>query len=272
MSNLSVSSNAFTDKCALVTGASSGIGEAIARRLAAEGCSLVLTARRKDRLDRLAEELAETFGTRSEVVALDLLEDGAVDTIKRLIDDKGITIDIVINNAGFGYQDRFIDLEWAKISSIIELNIRVMTQVAHVFARDMVARGVKGKILNVGSVFSFGGTPFYATYSGAKGYVLNFSEALAEELKPHGIDVTMLGPGVTRTEFFDTASEGIVPEKIARFMQTADQVAACGIAAMAKGKPVVVSGSLYKVVTFARRLLPRRTMVRLWGSAAPEDA
>ncbi len=272
MARLNHFNGVFQGKRALVTGASSGIGEALARRLAAEGCSLVLTARREQRLCQLATDLRDKYGVSAEVVVLDLLEENAVTRLKQELDEKDLVVDILINNAGHGYQSRFVDLEWSQVNAIIDLDIRVMTEVAHVFARDMVARGTKGKILNVGSVFSFGGTPFYATYSGAKGYVLNFSEALAEELKPHGIDVTMLGPGVTRTEFFDTASDGVVPEKVAGFMQTAEQVADCGVAAMAKGKPIVVSGMIYKILTFARRLLPRMTLVRLWGSVAPDDA
>lgn len=271
MNGLSPSSTILTGKRALVTGASSGIGEALARRLAAEGCSLVLTARRLDRLNRLAEELSESHGTRADVIALDLLETGAVRSLKQQLDDRGIVVDIVINNAGFGYQSRFIDLEWEKISSMIDLDIRVMTQVAHVFASDMAARGTRGKILNVGSVFSFGGSPFFAVYSGAKGYVLNFTEALAEEMKPLGVDVTMLGPGVTRTEFFDTATDGVIPEKVNKILQTPDAVAVSGIAALKSGKPVVMSGFLYKVLTFARRLLPRRVMVRFWAGEAQGD-
>lgn len=270
MANSTHSNEIFQGKRALVTGASSGIGEALARRLAAEGCSLVLTARREDRLKKLALELLDKFGSQANIVAIDLLEPGAVSKLKERLDEEGLAIDILINNAGHGHQGRFVDLEWSQVNSMIDLDIRVMTEVAHTFARDMVARGTKGKILNVGSVFSFGGAPFYATYSGAKGYVLNFSEALTQELKPHGIDVTMLGPGVTKTEFFDTASDGMVPDKIVNFMQTAEQVADCGVVAMAKGKPIVVSGTLYKTLTFARRLLPRMMFVRLWGSAAPK--
>jgi short-subunit dehydrogenase len=254
----------YSGKRALVTGASSGIGEALARRLAAEGCSLILTARREERLTRLAKELAETHGIEADVIALDLLEAGAVLGLKQRLDEAKLVVDILINNAGFGYQGHFVDLEWDQINDLIDLDIRAMTQMAHVFAKDMIARGTRGKILNVGSIFSFGGVAQYANYSGAKGYVLNFSEALTEELKAHGIGVTMLGPGVTRTEFFDTANDGVVPKGVANFMQTPDEVAVCGIAALAKGKPVAVSGRLYQALTFMRRLVPRKLAVLFW--------
>jgi hypothetical protein len=264
MANAGRFRSTFSGKRALVTGASSGIGEALARRLAAEGCSLILTARREDRLTRLAAELSGAHKVEADVIALDLLEPGAVPDLKQRLDAENLVVDILINNAGFGYQGSFVDLEWDQINDLIDLDIRAMTRMAHVFAKDMIARGTKGMILNVGSIFSFGGVPQYANYSGAKGYVLNFSESLTEELRPHGIGVTMLGPGITRTEFFDTANDGVAPKGAANIMQTADEVAACGIAALAKGKAVAVSGRLYRAITFARRLVPRRVAVVAW--------
>jgi len=263
--------DAFRGKRALVTGASSGIGNAIARRLAAEGCKLVITARRADRLTALAKDLQKKYQVAIEVFPLDLLEPGAVNRLKRALDDKGLDVDIVVNNAGFGYQEQFIGLEWEKISRLIDLDIRILTEMAHVFARDMVSRGARGHILNVGSIFSYGGVPGYATYSGAKGFVLNFTEALRAELAPRGIQVSMLAPGVTSTEFFDTASNGQVPARVTGIMQTPDDVAKSGIKAIAANRPVVVSGLLYKTMTHLRRILPRYFVVKLWLKAAPKE-
>jgi len=271
MSDADEENNSWSGKRALITGASSGIGQAMARQLAARGCNLVITARRHDRLRSLANELQQHHGVDIEVVALDLLEKGAVRALKETLDEKNIAIDVLVNNAGFGYQEQFVVLEWEKVNRMIDLDVRVMTEMAHVFARDMVVRGASGSILNVGSIFSYGGVAGYATYSAAKGYVLNFTEALRAELAPRGIKVSMLAPGVTATEFFETANEGDIPSSVSGIMLTSDEVALSGLKAMARNRPVEVSGMMYKIMTQMRRILPRSWVVNLWLRAATKE-
>lgn len=252
----------------LITGASSGIGAEFANQLAQLGCSLVLTARRKDRLDQLAQELSVNHGIDVHVESMDLAADNAPATLKTRLDEHGLAIDILINNAGFGFQADFIDRDWRDWESVIDLDIRAFTQVSHVFARDMVERGIKGRILQLGSIFSFGGVPSFAVYSGAKSYVLAFSEALAEELKPHGIQVTTLAPGVTRTEFLDVANGGKISETARRLMQSPQQVVAEGLEAMAAARPLVVSGWINKLLVFSRRYRSRSGVAQSLGRAS----
>ena len=239
--NGNIPAGALQGERALITGASSGIGAEFARQFADLGCSLVLTARRKDRLDALAGELR---------------------------DKAGIDVDIIVNNAGFGLQEDFIERDWADWEGVIDLDIKAFTHITHVFARDMIARNKKGRILQIGSIFSFGGVPSYAVYSAAKSYVLSFSEALADELAPHGITVTTLAPGVTQTEFFDTASDGKVSEAGRRIMQMPAEVVADGIKAMMAGRPLVVSGWINRAMIFSRRLRSRQSAVHALGQAS----
>ena len=264
----SIPSKSLRDSRALVTGASSGIGAEFARQLAGLDCSLVLTARRKERLEALAAELRDKEGVDVEVVAMDLGVPDAPTHLKSTLFETGIEIDILVNNAGFGFQENFVERDWADWERVIDLDIKAFTQMTHVFARDMMARNTKGRILQVGSIFSFGGIPTYAVYSAAKSYVLVFSEALANELEPFGITVTTLAPGVTQTGFFDTASEGHMPEVGRKIMQTPQEVVADGIKAMLAQRPLVVSGWINKALVFSRRLLTRQSAVRAFGQAS----
>lgn len=254
--------------CALVTGASSGIGAEFARQLAPMGCSLVLTARREDRLQALAAELRDAYGVDVHVVALDLGQIDAASQLKSQLDEADILIDILINNAGFGFQGDFIERDWPDWERVIDLDVKAFTQLTHLFSRDMLARGTSGRILQVGSIFSFGGVPTFAVYSGAKSFVLSFSEALADELKPHGISVTTLAPGATQTEFFDTSSKGHMPEAGRKIVETPQEVVADGLKAMLEEKPLIVSGWFNKLMIFSRRLRSRQSAVRHAGRAS----
>lgn len=260
--------SAFAGCRALVTGASSGIGEEFARQLAAAGSSLVLTARRRDRLESLATELRERHGVDVQVFPADLRAPGAPLNLKSRLDAAGVGIDILVNNAGFGFQADFIDREWSDWEAVIDLDVKALTQMTHIFARDMIDRGVEGHILQVGSIFSFGGVPSFAVYSAAKAYVLAFSEALADELAPKGIGLTTLAPGVTRTEFFDTASHGRIPAAARKLVQTPTEVVREGLLAMSARRPLVVTGWMNKLLVFSRRIHSRKNIVRVMGLRA----
>ena len=261
-------SSIFQGKRALVTGASSGIGAEFARQLAGLGCNLMLTARRRNRLEELAGDLRSKHGVDIHFEAIDLSLPNAPAELKLRLDQQEIRTDILINNAGFGLQDDFVNRDWKDWESIINLDIKAFTHMSHVFARDMIERGVGGRILQVGSIFSFGGVPTFSVYSGAKSYVLAFSEALTEELKPHNIFVTTLAPGATRTEFFDTASEGQVSRTGQRIMQTPEEVVTDGLEALIEQRPVVVSGWVNKLLVHSRRLRTRASVVRWLGRAS----
>lgn len=261
-------SRLFQGKCALVTGASSGIGAEFARQLAGLGCNLVLAARRRNRLEELARDLRSKHGVDIHIEAVDLSLPNAPVELKLRLDQQKIRTDILINNAGFGLQDDFVEREWIDWERIINLDIKAFTHMTHVFACDMIESGVDGRILQVGSIFSFGGVPGFAVYSGAKAYVLAFSEALTEELRPHGITVTTLAPGVTQTEFFTTSSEGQVSQTGQKIMQTPEQVVAEGLEALIAERPIVVSGWVNKLMVNSRRFRTRKSVVRWLGRAS----
>lgn len=261
-------SRLFRDKRALITGASSGIGAEFARQLAGLGCNLVLAARRKSRLQELASDLQGEHGVEAHIEAIDLSSPDAANDLKSRLDQQAIRVDILVNNAGFGLQDDFVERDWSDWESVINLDIKAFTQMTHVFARDMIEYRIEGRILQVGSIFSFGGVPTFAVYSGAKSYVLAFSEALTEELRPHGIRVTTLAPGVTQTEFFATASHGQVSKVGQKVMQTPEEVVADGLQALITEKPVVVSGWLNKLLVNSRRFRTRKSVARGLGRAS----
>ena len=166
---------------ALVTGASSGIGVAFARQLAASGANLVITARRKENLESLAKELGEKHGVKVDVVALDLSEPGSPEKLWDATEGARIEIDVLVNNAGGGIQQYFVDMSWDRIAKQMQLNVVSLTELTHRFARVMKTRG-RGTILNVSSIGAYTPTPTMATYSAGKAYVRDFTEALAFEL------------------------------------------------------------------------------------------
>lgn len=188
------------DQWAMVTGASSGLGALFARELAADGAHLVLVARREERLTALAEELRAAHGVEVRVVAADLTETGAVDRVLAAAPE----LHVLVNNAGFGVHGDLVDTDWDTVQQMLALNVVVLTELCHKAGAAMAARG-RGGILNVASVQAWLSAPHYGAYAGSKGYVRQLSEALHEELRPKGVHVTCLCPGVTRTEFLEVA-------------------------------------------------------------------
>ena len=241
---------------ALVTGASSGLGTDFARVLAEEGAHLVLVARREDRLRQLAGELEHSRGVRTLVLPADL---GAKDAPRELYDrlaERGIAVDVLVNNAGFGVYGNFTEIPWDRERQMLELDILALVHLTKLFAQDMVKRDF-GRILQVASIGAYQPSPTYATYSAAKAFVLSFSEALSYELRHTHVKVTVVSPGVTATEFLQVS--GQTPTFYQRLaMMTSDKVARVGVRAMLKGKTSAIPGLVNSLPTFSLRFMPRR--------------
>jgi uncharacterized protein len=224
----------------LITGASSGFGEEFARQYAEQGYALVLVARRLDRLQKLAEALGQQHGTEIIVEQVDLSDVAAIARLHERLRERGIAIDILINNAGHGLQGPFADSPLASVVSMVQLDVASLTAVTHVFAQDMRQRG-RGKILLVASMLAYQGVQNFAVYSAAKAYVLRLGEALHRELKRDGITVTVLCPGLSDTGFAKTAQQRITSTLKLLMMKPASVVRA-GIRALRKGRISVVPG------------------------------
>jgi short-subunit dehydrogenase len=239
----------------LITGASSGFGEEFARQYAEQGHSLVLVARRLDRLQILAEELRRQF--RSEVVVeqVDLSDVAAVVQLHQRLRERGMAIDILINNAGHGLQGPFLDARLEAALAMVQLDIASLTAVTHVFAQDMRTRK-RGKILLVASLLAYQGVENFAVYSAAKAYVLRLAEALHRELKSDGITVTALCPGMSATGFAKAAQQKITPVLKLLMMQPAPVVRA-GIRALQAGTISVVPGLANKLSAIFTWATPR---------------
>jgi short-subunit dehydrogenase len=253
------------DRWALVTGASSGLGADFARELARHEAHLVLVARRRNRLEALASELAERHGVRTRVVALDLARPDAPRQLHEQMRSEGIAIDVLVNNAGFGLYGPFLSIPWEREREMIELDVLALVELTKRFAADMVERGF-GHVLQVASIGAFQPSPNYATYSAAKAFVQSFGEALAWELRGTGVRVTVVSPGVTETEFFAVSGQHRSLYQRTLVMPSA-AVARRGVRAMLRGRPLVVPGLANALVAFSMRLTPRRWQVALADAA-----
>ncbi|VVS98770.1 Short-chain dehydrogenase [Sphingomonas sp. EC-HK361] len=248
----------------LITGASAGLGEGFARALAAEKCDLLLTARRTDRLEALAQELRDRHGVTVHVFAADL---AAADAPAGLIADitaAGLTIDTLINNAGFGGRGAFAEMPLETQLGQIDVNCRALVALSHAVLPAMIAAG-RGGILNVASTAAFQPGPWMAVYYATKAFVLSFSEALHEEVKGNGIHVSALCPGPTRTEFADVAGMGD-SDLFKRFASGPDTVVRDGLKALAANRAVKVSGAMNAAMAGSIRFTPRALARRIAGS------
>ena len=240
-------------KHALVTGASSGIGEEFARQLAGHSYDVVIVARRRDRLDALAKELSESKGAAVEVIEADLSTQAGVAAVAERI-AKG-DIDVLVNNAGFGTRGEFPDLPLGRELEELDLNIRALTELSHHAIQHMRTKG-KGAIINVASTGAYQPVPYMATYAATKAYVLSFSEALHEEAKRYGVTVTCLCPGGTRTEF--QAVAGVDERNIPRMaFMDAEPVVRSALKAAKAGSAVATPGMINKTTANLPRVLPR---------------
>ncbi len=241
-------------KWALLTGASWGIGEAMARELAAREWGLVLTARSEDRLHALAGELRDHYGVPVEVLAGDLTDPAMPAELEAATE--GTPIDLLVNNAGFGGYGPFVESELEREIRMIELNVTAVTELTKRFVRPMVERG-HGRILNVASTAAFQPGPLMAVYYATKAYVLSFSEALREELKGTGVTVTTLCPGPTASEFQGRADMEGSPLFERLTLPTSAEVARYGVEAALRGKGIAVHGRMNRILAFAGRFAPR---------------
>ncbi len=239
---------------ALVTGASSGIGNSFARLLAANGSDLIVVARDEARLRALAAELESKDNISVEVLVADLSDRSQLAEVAHRLQSVTSPVDLLINNAGFGFSGDFVELDPFLETSVVDVNVGAMHRLAHAAGTAMSARG-HGGIINVSSVAGFGPSPKAATYAATKAFVTSFSESLHMELGPLGVVVSCLCPGLTKTEFQERANFD-VPSVPAALWQSPDVVAEAGLRGLAKGKAVVVPGAQNKALQAAMKASP----------------
>lgn len=246
---------------AVVTGASSGIGAAIARKIAARRQRLVLVARSAATLDAEAAEWRSTFGGEIEVLPLDLVRPGAPADLFARTEERGLAVDLLVNAAGFGWNGPQREMDTARLRDLLRLNVLATAELTHLFLGAMAARG-RGEILNVASTAGFYPVPFFAAYGASKAFLVSFTHALHEEARKDGVTLTALCPGYTKTNFqavagMKGAEETPFPE------MSADSVAEAGLRALAARKAVAVAHPLDRVWIAAGRLVPRTVPAKL---------
>ncbi len=243
----------------LITGASAGLGAEFARQLSRRGQRLVLAARRKDRLDALAAEVSN-----ARTVEIDLSEPGAAARLVADVEAAGETVETLINNAGFGLRGKFVELDAAREREMIDLNCGALTDLCRAVVPGMIERR-RGAILNVASTAAFQPGPKMAVYFATKAYVLSFTEALHEELKPHGVKVSALCPGPTRTEFGDVAGIASLGQ-FERLSMDAGPVVRAGIEGLDANRAVIIPGTTNKIGAWSTRFAPRSVVRKIAGS------
>jgi len=249
----------------LITGASSGIGEALAWVFAEHGHDMILVARSVDKLDQLADELAGEHDVMVSVRPADLSEPGSAQSLAKVLHREGQAVDILVNNAGVLEHGMFVDMALEDHQRMLHLNVAGLTEILASFLPDMVSRE-SGRILNVASVAAFQPVPSLATYAATKAYVLSLSEALAEELRGSGVTVTALCPGVTETNMM-AANESVAERLPSMLVGDVEKVAREAFRACMKGKTIVVPGTLNLAGTLALRNTPKWLVRRLMGLA-----
>jgi short-subunit dehydrogenase len=255
--------NEWRNKWALVTGASAGIGVALATELAAGGTHLILTARRQDRLEALAQALTKTHAIEAEIFVADLAERESPEKIFAFTKQKGLVTELpLINNAGFGQYGELPEVGTERLLDMVQVNCSAVVHLTRLFLPDMVSRG-RGDILILSSTAAFQAVPYISTYAATKAFDLLFAEGLAEEMKPHGIRVCALCPGSTESEFHAVAGQ----EQFTRAKQeTAEKVARTGLQALAAGQSYVISGLGNYLGVHSQRIVPRRAVTRIAAS------
>jgi hypothetical protein len=252
---------------ALITGASGGIGEAFARQLAKRGHDVVLVARRRERLEELAAQLAEAHGVEAEVIEADLSDDSAVTSVEERL--RRGDIDLLVNDAGFGTRGEFAGLPLARELEELDVNVRALMRLTHAALGPMVERG-RGAVINVASTGAFQPVPYMATYAATKAFVLHFSEALHEEVRGKGVTVTCLCPGPVKTEFQEVAgvNDRSVP---AMAWKSTDDVVESALKAVSARRAITVPGALNRLTATAVKLMPRFVARRVAGSMFKQE-
>jgi len=245
-------------KWALVTGASSGIGWALAEQLAGKGANLVLTARRADRLKQLANDVTTRYKVEAQIFATDLARPQAPGEIFRFVEQKRLPIEVLINNAGFGAYGEFHKVEAQRLLDMVQVNVAAVVHLTHLFLPAMVDRH-SGYVLIVASTAAFQPVPYISTYAATKGFDLLFAEGIAEEVRRFGVNVCALCPGSTASEFNQVAGA----PRLSGPQESNEKVARVGLAALAAGKPRVISGAYNWLSVEAQRLAPRRLVTRV---------
>lgn len=258
-----------TNRTALITGASGGIGLALAECFAKDGHELVITARSKKDLDTAARKLEKAGAAGVRIFVEDLRKPEGPQRLYDSLAKENVEVDYLINNAGFGGFGPFVATDAQTEADMVAVNVAALTNLTKLFLPDMFARK-HGRILNLASTASFQPGPLMAVYFATKAYVLSFSEAIAEELRGTGVSVTCLCPGPTTTGFEKRATDGNM-RLFSQHVMTAEKVAQVGYKALMAGKPLVIPGVRNRLYAFAVRFLPRQMVVRaIHASRAPQ--
>ena len=249
----------YTGKTALITGASMGIGAVFARELAARGMNLILVARSADKLTALGVELKQKHRIRAEVIAIDLTRENVADEIRRAVENLQMTVDVLVNNAGFGTHGKFHELDARTDHAEIMLNVTTLVDLTHVFLPAMVAKGAGG-VINVASIAAFQPLPYMAVYGATKAFVLSFSEALWAENRANNVRVLALCPGPVDTPFFATVGteDAAVGSK-----DTPENVVRQGLRAFERNKNYIIPRTNDWLLAQTSRFSPRSLVVRL---------
>jgi len=245
----------------LITGASAGIGEALARLFAEDKSNLILVARREEKLSSLAKNLHDKFGINVNIIVSDLSKPDSPRQIYEKLREEQVEVDIVVNNAGFGAVGKISEIDLQTQLNMIRLNIEALFHLTRLFLPDMIARN-RGGILNVASTAAFQPGPYMAVYYASKAFVLSFTDALYEELKDTDINVSCLCPGPTKTEFADVANAKET-NLFNMGAMSVEKVARIGYCGFRKNKPVIITGFRNKLGAFAGRLTPRAVVRKI---------
>jgi len=250
----------FTGKTVLITGASSGIGEAFAKKLAAEKANLILTARSEESLKSLAQNLEKNHGIHAHVFPADLSLPGSAKELYRQIKESSLSVDVLVNNAGFGKNGKFLGSKIENYISMISLNVTSLVELSYLCLPEMLEKN-DGGIINVASTAAFIPFPFFSVYSATKWFVLSFSEGLCGEYKQTGLTIMALCPGGTATNFFNVANPNGTLPKLK--LDTSEFVAEQGLEGFLRGESCLVVGFKKYIMSLAPRFFPRKTMINI---------
>ena len=250
-------------RTAFITGASAGIGRSFAEILAKKKFELVLCARRENLLHEIANTLEEKYSIHVLVIAIDLADLNSCNKIKEILDNKGITVDLLINNAGYGLSKSFLKASWKELENYHNVMLMSVTKLSHLMIPEMKARNY-GRIINVSSIAAFIPEAEGSLYTGIKAYLLSFSKALAKEVAKYNIQVTALCPGLTYTEFHDVLGNRKKVSRLPKFLwMDSTTVAEQGLNAVMKGKTVYINGVINKLIVFLAYITPNFLLAKL---------